>query len=51
MPDLADIPQAGARIEAGRPVLTFFTRGSSVDECVQGLRQAAAGLDRALFGK
>ncbi len=48
-PAFADIPRAGERIAAGRPVLTFFARGSSDEDCVQLLQQIAADLDRSLF--
>jgi predicted ATP-grasp superfamily ATP-dependent carboligase len=48
-PPFADIPRPGERIAAGRPVLTFFARGSSDEDCVQRLQQIAAALDRSLF--
>jgi predicted ATP-grasp superfamily ATP-dependent carboligase len=47
----ADIPPAGQHIERGRPILTFFAEGASVDECLERLRQIAADLDRWLFGR
>jgi predicted ATP-grasp superfamily ATP-dependent carboligase len=47
----ADVPHAGQRIEQGRPILTFFAEGASVDECLVRLRQIAADLDRWLFGR
>jgi predicted ATP-grasp superfamily ATP-dependent carboligase len=49
LPAFADIPSAGERIPAGRPVLTFFARGHSVSACEQALRDIAADLDRWLF--
>jgi predicted ATP-grasp superfamily ATP-dependent carboligase len=49
MPAFADIPAAGERIEAGRPVLTFFARAGSPSACDDALRQSAADLDRWLF--
>jgi predicted ATP-grasp superfamily ATP-dependent carboligase len=48
-PAFADIPAAGERICAGRPVLTYFARGESVRACEDKLRQIAAHLDRRLF--
>jgi predicted ATP-grasp superfamily ATP-dependent carboligase len=50
MPSFADIPPAGQRIEAGRPILSFFARAESVAACLDQLREMAADLDR-LFGK
>jgi hypothetical protein len=47
----ADIPPAGQRIERGRPVLTFFAEGVTVDKCQERLRATAADLDRRLFGR
>jgi hypothetical protein len=41
MPAFADIPEAGQVIEAGRPVLTFFSRGGE-----DQLRRIAVDLDR-----
>jgi predicted ATP-grasp superfamily ATP-dependent carboligase len=50
MPGFADIPPAGQPIAVGRPVLTFYTRGRSVADCVDRLGLIAADLDRRLFG-
>jgi predicted ATP-grasp superfamily ATP-dependent carboligase len=49
-PSFADIPAAGERIAAGRPVLTFFTRAASASACLDALQEHAADLDRWLFG-
>ncbi|HEY7426710.1 MAG TPA: ATP-grasp domain-containing protein [Gemmataceae bacterium] len=49
LPAFADIPAAGERIEAGRPVLTFFAVAGSPSACEEALRQSAADLDRWLF--
>jgi predicted ATP-grasp superfamily ATP-dependent carboligase len=49
VPRHADIPAAGERIRAGRPVLTFFARADSVAECERALLEQAADLDRGLF--
>jgi predicted ATP-grasp superfamily ATP-dependent carboligase len=43
-PSFADIPAAGERIPAGRPVLTIFARGPSAADCEDRLRQIAADL-------
>ncbi len=45
LPGFADIPDAGARVEAGHPVLTFFARGSTPAEVRQRLQSRAAELD------
>jgi predicted ATP-grasp superfamily ATP-dependent carboligase len=45
----ADIPAAGERIEAGKPILTFFAAAESPAACEDALRQIAAELDRWLF--
>jgi predicted ATP-grasp superfamily ATP-dependent carboligase len=49
MPAYADIPHAGERIKAGRPVLTLFARAGSAAGCEEALRAQAADLDRWLF--
>jgi predicted ATP-grasp superfamily ATP-dependent carboligase len=49
MPPFADIPHAGQRIEASRPILTFFARAASPDACETQLRDQAAALDRWLY--
>src|SRR5207249_2914162 len=38
LPEYADVPDAGERIEAGRPVLTLFARGDTPEACVAELR-------------
>jgi predicted ATP-grasp superfamily ATP-dependent carboligase len=43
-PAFADIPPAGTRIPAGRPILTFFAMGTSSIDCEDRLRQIAAEL-------
>jgi predicted ATP-grasp superfamily ATP-dependent carboligase len=49
MPAFADIPHPGDRIEARRPILTFFTRASSEAECLAHLQPIADDLDRWLY--
>jgi predicted ATP-grasp superfamily ATP-dependent carboligase len=44
-PSYADIPEPGEVIPAGWPVLTFFARGSTTDECHAKLMERAAELD------
>jgi predicted ATP-grasp superfamily ATP-dependent carboligase len=51
VPPFADIPNAGERIETGRPVLTFFTWGESPGACRDALQLIAADLDCRLFGR
>jgi predicted ATP-grasp superfamily ATP-dependent carboligase len=50
VPAFADIPHAGTRIAAGRPVLSFFARAGSVAACMDELQRIAADLDRHLCG-
>jgi predicted ATP-grasp superfamily ATP-dependent carboligase len=49
-PAFADVPPAGQRIAAGRPVLTFFARAATEADCLARLRATAADLDSRLFG-
>ncbi|HEY7329628.1 MAG TPA: ATP-grasp domain-containing protein [Gemmataceae bacterium] len=49
LPGFADIPAAGERIEAGKPILTFFAAADSPASCEEALRQIADDLDRWLF--
>ena len=51
LPAFADIPPAGQSIARGRPILTFFRRGASLEDCLDGLRRTARDLDRRLFGQ
>jgi predicted ATP-grasp superfamily ATP-dependent carboligase len=48
-PPFADIPSAGQRIAAGRPVLTMFATGATVDDCQQRLQTVATELDALLL--
>jgi predicted ATP-grasp superfamily ATP-dependent carboligase len=48
VPSFADIPQPGSRMEAGRPVLTFFAHARTMAGCVDSLKRIAAELQRAL---
>jgi uncharacterized protein len=50
-PAFADVPHPGERIAAGRPVLTFFARGDSLEGCRDALQKTARDLDRRLFGR
>jgi predicted ATP-grasp superfamily ATP-dependent carboligase len=45
LPAFADVPEAGSRIDAGRPVLTFFAAGSSPAAVRARLQSRAAELD------
>jgi uncharacterized protein len=49
-PAFADIPSAGQRIGAGRPILTLFARGDSLHACLAILQRTAVDLDHWLFG-
>ena len=48
-PTLADVSVAGTPVEAGRPILTLFAEGSSVDEVERRLRDRAIELERKLY--
>jgi predicted ATP-grasp superfamily ATP-dependent carboligase len=48
VPRFADIPHGGERIEAGRPVLTFFAEAESQAACRAALQETARDLDRRL---
>jgi predicted ATP-grasp superfamily ATP-dependent carboligase len=48
-PAFADIPPAGQRIAAGRPVLTMFATGATADECQRRLQTVATELDALLL--
>ena len=50
MPAFADIPPAGQRIEAGKPILTIFARAADIEGCLETLRRVARDLDAVLFG-
>ena len=45
VPDFADIPDAGTAVEAGQPVLTFFTTGDTPAAVRSALQSRAAELD------
>jgi uncharacterized protein len=49
LPEFADIPEPGHRIEVGRPILTFFSRSGSVQGCIDDLKQIARDLDHCLW--
>ncbi len=48
-PTFADIPGPGQRIEAGRPILTFFTHAETSSSCLEQLRLLAGQLERELY--
>jgi predicted ATP-grasp superfamily ATP-dependent carboligase len=49
MPEFADIPAPGHRIDVGRPILTFFSQSTSVPGCIDNLKQIADDLDHCLW--
>src|SRR5262249_38988627 len=49
MPAFADVPHPGERLEARRPILTFFARADTEAACLEQLKAIAADLDRWLF--
>jgi predicted ATP-grasp superfamily ATP-dependent carboligase len=50
MPDFADLPNEGERLDAGKPVLSFSRAAPTVAGCIDALRRTAADLDRRLLG-
>jgi predicted ATP-grasp superfamily ATP-dependent carboligase len=48
--EYADIPHAGEMIEQGKPVLTIFASGKSIEDCRRGLQEKAQDLDRRWWG-
>lgn len=50
VPAFADIPHLGERIDAGRPVLTFFAQAKTEAACLDTLKQIARELNGWLFG-
>lgn len=49
MPEFVDIPTSGQAIETNRPILTFFSRSTSVEACINNLQQIAHVLDQRLW--
>jgi predicted ATP-grasp superfamily ATP-dependent carboligase len=45
LPAFADIPAAGSEIKEGQPVLSFFARADTPEQCQARLRATAAELD------
>jgi predicted ATP-grasp superfamily ATP-dependent carboligase len=48
MPAFADIPCAGSRMDAGRPVLTLMCREATMEACLAALREKADAVERSL---
>jgi uncharacterized protein len=49
-PTLADVSPAGTPIDAGRPIITVFTEGETVDDVERHLRIRVEELERQLYG-
>jgi len=49
LPEFADLPHAGDRIEAGRPILTVFSQAATVAACRADLAARAAEVERRLL--
>lgn len=49
LPPFADVPAIGQRIAAWSPVMTFFARAETPEDCAAELRAIAAELDRRLI--
>ena len=48
-PTLADVSLAHTLIEAGRPILTVFATGATIEEVEQNLRNRVADLERQIY--
>jgi predicted ATP-grasp superfamily ATP-dependent carboligase len=48
-PNVADVSAAGTSIAAGRPVITVFANGSSIEEVEQRLRSRVAEIEARLY--
>jgi predicted ATP-grasp superfamily ATP-dependent carboligase len=48
-PTLADIPAAGTPIEAGRPILTIFAKGATLDDVERQLQIRALEFEQHLY--
>jgi predicted ATP-grasp superfamily ATP-dependent carboligase len=51
LPEFADLPSPGDRIEKGHPILTFFASDSSSEVCLEKLKRRAEMLDGWLYGE
>jgi len=49
-PKLVDVSPAGTLIEAGRPIITVFAEGRTVDDVEQRLRLRVPELERQIYG-
>lgn len=49
MPDFADIPEPGRIIKAGAPILTFFAQSTTMNGCLDDLKERAQALDHYLW--
>ena len=49
MPDFADIPEPNRVMKRGAPILTFFTRSTTLDGCLSELKERARDLDHYLW--
>lgn len=49
-PKLADVPAAGALVDAGRPILTIFAHGTTTDEVEFRLRERVDDLESQIYG-
>ena len=49
-PTLADVSPAGTPIDAGRPIITVFAEGETVDDVERHLRIRVKELERQLYG-
>jgi uncharacterized protein len=49
-PTLADVSPAGTIVEAGRPILTVFADGPTINDVEQRLRQRVVEIERQIYG-
>ncbi len=50
-PTIADIPNAGTKIETGHPILTLFSEGSSCEDVTSRLRERVEAMEQQLYGR
>ena len=48
-PSLADVSTAGTPVEAGRPILTIFAHGETVDQVERNLHQRVTELEEEIY--
>jgi predicted ATP-grasp superfamily ATP-dependent carboligase len=50
-PTFADVPSAGTVIDAGRPILTLYAEGASLDDVERRLHERAAETEQMIYSR